>query len=190
MGLLLVAGLVSCRSWMDTRRWNEPEAKWFTTYSGPMRSLDQVGVLCKESADLDITRIRSEVDGRSLEARHEKWHFPPCIEALPGRYTLAVGYFSRDTVFETTATITETTESPVPMEVEWEPEAGGVYELRAVLGSMAPLPGLKPRSPRESATTEGRWYLRRWELEIERLESWEDVSASAREAREIWRRHQ
>jgi len=181
-----LAALVSGCSTLDFRRWREPERKWFKLYPGPMRPLEEVAVLCRESAGADIATIRREGESRARAARHEKWHYPICIEAPAGVYVLEVNFFSRDTVIEVTATITETMESAVPMTAEWRAEAGAVYALRVTLGRMAPLPGLKPRAPRESATTHGRWYLRNWEVAVDRLAGWEDLPEPTRAARDAW----
>jgi hypothetical protein len=181
-----LAGGLACAA---LGRWREPEHAWFRFYPGPMRELAEVAVLCKESRETDVRSIRRSGDSSAWPARHERWQFPECIEAPPGSYVLEVSFFSRDTHFESTATITETMESAVPNTVTWSAEAGGAYVLRAVLGGMAPLPGLEPRAPRESATTEGRWYLRAWKVEIERVASWDALGVPALAYREAWRRY-
>lgn len=184
----LAAGLVACAA-PGLLRWREPEHSWFQLYPGAMRPLAEVGVLCRESRSTEIASIRAADAARAVPARHESWHFPECIEAPPGVYVLEVHYFSRDTSFERGATITETTESAVPMTASWVAEAGGLYALRAVLGGMAPLPGLEPRRSRETEATQGRWYLRSWELEIERVPSWDGFGRPLLEYREAWRRY-
>jgi hypothetical protein len=186
--LLLGAALVAC-SQLETGRRQEPKHQWFAFYAGPMRPVEQVAVLCKAERSTDIVTIRAEGGARPSPARRERWHLPQCIEVPAGTYRLEVRYFSRETHFEGAGAITETMESAAPTTAEWVAEAGGLYRLGARLGAPAPAPGLKPRSPRESATTAGHWYVRSWEVEIERVASWEELGESLLERRESWRRY-
>jgi hypothetical protein len=66
----------------------EPEEKWFHAYAGPMRDPEQVAILCHESRATWVTGIRDTDGGEWRAARDEKWHFPVCIEVLPGRFDL------------------------------------------------------------------------------------------------------
>ena len=74
----------------------EPDHVWFRAYNGPMRPLGDVAVLCHREHATNVQTLRDESSGVALPARHQRWHFPECIEVLAGSYELRVNYYSRD----------------------------------------------------------------------------------------------
>jgi len=120
---------------------SEPPQKWFRFYDGPMQPLSDVAILCSRERSTTVTTIRSEGHERATYARHQKWHYPQCIEVLPGTYELTVDFYSRETFRRDMTTATYSTESTAPATLHWEPGPGKTYELWAQLGDVSPSPG-------------------------------------------------
>jgi hypothetical protein len=121
----------------------EPPQKWFRFYDGPMQPLEQVAVLCNRERATTVTTIRSEGHERATFARHAKWHYPQCIEVLPGSYELVIDFYSRETFRQQYSVATYSTESTAPATLRWEAEANSVYRLTALLGDVTPNPGAR-----------------------------------------------
>ena len=170
----------------------EPDEKWFRFYTGPMLPVDQVAVLCHADTSTLVHTIRVMDGGPAIPARHRRWHFPLCIEALPGLYELEVHYFLRRTDDVHDETSTQHAESVEPSRVAWFAEPGGVYALRAVLGGTTQSPSPAPRSrvSRRSSLGTSRFELKEgeWSAEIERLASWEALDEPVLEHRAVWER--
>jgi hypothetical protein len=167
----------------------EPEAKWFRSYAGPMLGVDQVAVVCHRERATSIDRIRRP-EGEWVAARHAPWHFPLCLEVLPGRYELEVQYFRRDTDDASERFVTLQAESTEPSVVEWRAEAGGIYEVFAALGPRGPAAGPAPRRhiPRSRALGTSWWELETstWNARIARLASWQAAAPEVQAARGAW----
>jgi hypothetical protein len=167
----------------------EPEVKWFRSYAGPMLGRDRVAVLCHRARATSVDRVRRP-EGEWVAARHEPWHFPLCLEVLPGRYELEVQYFRRDTDDASERFVTFQAESTEPSVVEWRAEAGGIYEVFAVLGPRAPAAGPAPRRhvPRSRSLGTSWWELETssWSARIARLASWEAAAPAVQAARGAW----
>jgi hypothetical protein len=167
----------------------EPEAKWFRSYDGPMLPREQVAVACHRERATTVTRIRRP-DAAWVAARYEPWHFPRCLEVLPGVYELEVQYFRRDTDAGSERLVTLQAESTEPSVVEWRAEAGGLYEIWATLGPRAPAAGPAPRRhiPRSRSLGTSWWELETssWNARIGRIPSWEAADPAIVEARRTW----
>ena len=167
----------------------EPDQKWFRSYSGPMLATTEVAVLCGRDRATSIERLRRP-GGEWIGARHAPWHFPRCIEVLPGRYELEVSYFRRDTDDASDRAVTLQAESTEPSVVEWQADAGGLYELFAVLGARTPSAGGAPRRtiPRSRSLGTSWWELETsdWSARIERLPSWDAAPPDVVTARRAW----
>jgi hypothetical protein len=168
----------------------EPEETWFRFYTGPMLPLERVAVLCNAERSSLIYTIRLMDGGAPFPARYEKWHFPICIEALPGVYELSVHYFLRRTDDVRDETSTQHAESVQPSRVAWYAEAGGVYALRVVVGDTQTAATAAPRSrvSRRSSLGTARFELEEgeWAAEIERLNSFDAIDAPVLEYRQAW----
>ena len=186
-GNLLVGGFVPLGQPL------EPEDKWFRTYDGPMLPLEQVAVLCHRNDATRVDRLRRP-GGAWVEARHRAWHFPRCIEVLPGRYELEVGYFHRATDSGDEKLVTLQAESTEPSLVEWDAEAGALYELWAVVGPSAPAAGPAPRRtiPSSRALGTSWWDLETspWQARIGRVASWEAADPRHAAARRAWEEYE
>jgi hypothetical protein len=167
----------------------EPDAKWFRSYAGPMLPRDQVAVVCHRERAIRIDRIRRP-GGEWVAARHEPWHFPLCLEVLPGRYELEVQYFRRDTDKGSERLVTLQAESTEPSIVEWRAEAGAIYEVFAALGPRSPASGPAPRRHIPSSRSLGTswWELETspWNARIAQLASWGAAAPTVAAARGAW----
>jgi len=193
-GSLLLAGAnLAVGSFVPLGPPLEPDQKWFRSYSGPMLPRAQVAVLCGRDHATSVERIRRP-EGGWIAARHEAWHFPLCIEVLPGHYELEVAYFRRDSDDASDRSVTLQAESTEPSVVEWEAEAGGLYELFAELGPRSPAAGGAPRRtiPRSRSLGTSWWELETsaWSARIARLPSWEAAPPEILEARGAWEQYE
>lgn len=186
-GNLLVGSVVPLSGGVDRR---EPEAKWFRAYPGTMRPVGQVAVVCHRERATWITGIRP-AESRDWEAaRYEKWHFPVCIEVLPGRYELEVHYFWRETDEEDEENVSRQTESTEPTTLMWTAEPGQVYLLAAEFGESEPAQGAPPQRhiPRSRDLGTTWWGLEEsdWYVSIARVSDWESIEGPLREQRAAW----
>lgn len=177
----------------------EPAQKWFRFYTGPMQPMDKVAILCNRERATTVSTIRTETQERATYARHQKWHYPQCIEVLPGTYELKVDFYSRETFRREFAFATYSTESTSPASVTWEAKAGGVYELSAVLGDVTPAPGMAysgttikrlTRTATKLGTSEFTVDEGHWLALIEKLPSIDAIEAPVIEHREAWKRYE
>ena len=177
----------------------EPDGKWFRAYDGPMLPLDSVAIMCKGEQGIDIRTIRRLPDSQRTEARHERWHFPKCIEVLPGTYELSVGYFARKTYDRDASTVTYNVESSAPAVVAWNAEAGWVYVMSAVLGEKKPAPGTMPPGSTVRTILPSRTQLgtstfmldvAKWTVRVERVSSSADLATPALEHRRRWEQYE
>ena len=174
----------------------EPREKWFRAYAGPMRPIDEVALLCHRDRTTSIYSIRAVSGETAYAARHQPWHYPRCVEVLNGAYQLEVNYYSRSSVDVNRDFATHTVESARPSVVEWEAEAGAIYQLRAVLGAPEDAPGDDPKffnaPPRSSSpgTTTYDLQVSTWNARIERLPSPAYLDDPVRELRERWRQYE
>jgi hypothetical protein len=168
----------------------EPDPKWFHLYPGPMRGLKEVAVLCHLERATSVRSIRSMDTPDPDAARHERWHFPRCLEVLPGRYELEVHYFVRRTENSLEVATTEHAESTEPSRVIWHAEAGGLYRLKAIVGQTSQASGAAPRSKvsRKSSLGTSTFELieGEWAAQIERLPSWAAFDEPIRDYRQRW----
>lgn len=170
----------------------EPEHVWFRTYPGPMRPLGEVAVLCHRDHATNIQTLRDASSGLETPARHQRWHFPECIEVPEGSYELRVHYYSRN-VREGDSNLTSlTAESTRASVVEWQAEAGGVYLLTAVLGTPRPAPEVPdffraPPRPQSPGTTSYELKMSSWNVRIDRVPGWESLEYPALAYRDEWR---
>jgi len=178
---------------------NEPQQKWFRFYTGPMQPVADVAILCNRERATTVSTIRTEEQERTTYARHQKWHFPQCIEVLPGSYELKVDFYSRETFRRDLSVATYSTESTSPATVTWAPLAGDVYQLTAVLGDAAPTPGMGfsgttikrlTRSKTQLGASEFTLDEGHWIAIIEKVPSIESIDAPVIEHREAWKRYE
>jgi hypothetical protein len=47
-----------------------------------MQDLDEVAILCSREDSTTVTTIQTQAHERATFARHQKWHYPQCIEVL------------------------------------------------------------------------------------------------------------
>ena len=169
---------------------SEPRIKWFRSYPGKMLPVEQVAILCHGDRATWIHAMRPMGSDLWTRARHEKWHFPRCIEVLPGSYELEVHYFLRDSEDDVERAVTRQAESTQPSSARWEAEAGGLYRLTARVGDPVPSQGPVPRRhiPRSRSLGTTWWDLQEseWTVWIERLPSWEAWDEPVREHRQAW----
>jgi hypothetical protein len=186
-GNLALGSLVPLGGGVDPR---EPEAKWFRSYSGQMRPGEEVAILCHREPFTWVTGIRPESGGAWQGARHEKWHFPVCIEVLPGHYELEVHYFARESDDDHETSVSRQAESTRPSTVFWEAEAGRVYLLGAFLGKPEPAEGPPPQRhiPRSRALGTTWWELEEsdWYVRIEPASDWSSLEGPVVEQRRAW----
>ena len=177
----------------------EPAQKWFRFYTGPMQPLEKVAILCNRERATTVSTIRTEDQERATYARHQKWHYPQCIEVLTGTYQLKVDFYSRETFEREFSVATYSTESTSPASVTWEAEAGGVYQLSAVLGDVTPAPGMVysgttikrlTRTATQLGTSEYTLDEGHWLAIIEKLPSIDAIEAPVIEQREAWKRYE
>ena len=182
-------------AWNAVRPPAEPRHQWFRGYAGPYRSLSEVAILCHRERATNVTRLQS-VGGPLLPGRHQRWHFPECLEVTPGQYLLEVHYYARATEETARELATRTAESTRPSVVEWEAEAGGLYELVPRVGEARPAPEnagsflTAPPRPGTPGTTAQRLEVSSWSAGIERVESPEAFGAPVLGYREDWRRYE
>jgi hypothetical protein len=177
----------------------EPQQKWFRFYTGPMQPIEDVAILCNRARATTVTTIRTAEQERATYARHQKWHYPQCIEVLPGSYELSVDFYSRETFPREFAVATYSTESTSPATVAWTPVAGEVYELTAVLGDVTPSPGAAysgttikrlTRSKTRLGASEFTLDEGHWLAIVEKVPSIESIEAPVLEHREAWSRYE
>ena len=172
----------------------EPDTQWFRRYSGPMRPLGQVAILCHVERATFVEAIRDDASPEWREARDESWQFPKCIEVLPGSYEVAVSYLIRRTEDARDKNSTTHVESTEPSSVRWNAEAGGVYSLRGVMGVAQPAPGPGPRSRISKSQSLGTSWLTLevsdWYAEIERVPSVQALGEPVLEHRAEWERYE
>jgi len=172
----------------------EPSTQWFRRYSGPMRPLAEVALLCHEDRATVVEAIREAASPEWRQARDEVWQFPKCIEVLPGNYELAVSYLLRRTDDARDVKSTVHIESTEPSTVHWNAEPGGAYLLRAVPGEPKPAPGPAPRSRISKSQSLGTSWLTLevsdWFAEIERIDSWDALGEPVLEHRAAWERYE
>ena len=173
---------------------SEPSVQWFRRYAGPMLPLASVAVLCHEQRATLIEAIRDDGGQEWRAARYQEWQFPKCVEVLPGRYEIAVSYLMRRTDDARDAKSTMHIESTEPSTVRWSAEAGGIYQLRAVLGEPKPAPGPAPRSRLSKSQSLGTSWLTlevsEWSAEVVRLDTWEALGEPVLEHRAAWARYE
>ena len=159
-----------------------------------MRPASEVAILCHRERVTSVFSIRAEGDEVAYAARHQRWHYPRCIEVLPGNYRLEVNYYSRESIDVNRDLATQTVESARPSVVDWDAEAGGIYQLRAVLGEVKEAPGDVPSffhaSPRSQSpgTTTYALDVSTWNVRLERLPSVDYLHEPVLRFRERWRR--
>ncbi len=169
---------------------SEPRVKWFRSYPGTMLPEEQVAILCHDERATWIHAMRRTGADSWTSARHEKWHFPRCIEVLPGSYELEVHYFRRESEDDLERAVTRQAESIQPSSARWEAAAGGLYRLTSRIGAPVASPGPVPRRhiPRSRSLGTTWWDLQEseWTVEIERLRSWDAWDEPVREHRQAW----
>jgi hypothetical protein len=191
--LLLAGGNALVGSFVRLGPPPEPGSKWFRSYAGPMLPRAEVAVACHRARATSVDRIRRP-GGDWVEARYEPWHYPRCLEVLPGLYELEVQYFRRDTDDGSERFVTLQAESTEPSVVEWRAEAGALYEIWATLGARAPAAGPAPRRhiPRSRALGTSWWELETspWNARIGRVASWDAADPGIVEARRAWEEYE
>jgi len=177
----------------------EPPQKWFRFYTGPIQPLEEVAILCSRERSTTVTTIRSDEHERATFARHQKWHYPQCVEVLPGAYELEVDFYSRETFRRDFSVATYSTESTSPASIDWAPEAGKFYELWAQLGDVAPNPGTGYKGTTIKRLTRSKTNLGaseytldegHWLAIVEPVPSVDVFPAPVLEHRESWRRYE
>jgi hypothetical protein len=177
----------------------EPQQKWFRFYTGPVQQIDRVAILCNRERATTVTTIRTEEQERATFARHQKWHYPQCIEALPGTYELKIDFYSRETFQKDYAVATYSTESTSPATITWEAEAGSIYLLSAVLGDVTPAPGVAysgttlkrlTRTSTNLGSSEFTLDEGHWLAILEKVDSFDEIDSPVLEHREAWRRYE
>jgi hypothetical protein len=168
----------------------EPEEQWFHAYTGAMRAPEEVAILCHASRATWVTGIRDAGAEAWRPVRDEKWHFPVCIEVLPGRFDLEVHYFAREHDDELEQSVSRQAESTVPSLVTWDAQAGRVYRLHARLGPAQASASRPPQRhiPRSRALGTTWWGLEEseWTAEIEPVGSWADAPETLARQRQAW----
>lgn len=168
----------------------EPEAKWYHAYPGAMRLAEEVAVLCHRERATWVTGIRPADGGRWRAARYEKWHFPVCIEVLPGRYELEVHYFWRETEKDAEESVSLQAESTEPSTRFWQAEAGRVYLLSVRFGDPEPARGTPPQRhiPRSRDLGTTWWGLEEsdWYVLIAPVADWSVVEGPVAAQRQAW----
>jgi hypothetical protein len=190
-GNLAVGSLLPLGGGVDPR---EPEHKWFHAYPGAMLPGEQVAILCHRERATWVTAIRSQPGGAWQDARYEKWHFPVCIEVLPGSYELQVHYFAREHEDDQQESVTRQAESTAPSVLRWEAEAGQVYLLSAYLGDAKPSQATPPQRhiPRSRSLGTTWWGLEEseWYVRLERTAAWQALEGPVVERRRDWARYE
>jgi len=186
-GQMAVGSLVPLGGGVDPR---EPETKWFRAYAGDMRPGEEVGILCHSDLATWVTGIRPASGGAWRSARHEKWHFPTCIEALPGRYEIEVNYFERDHDDDRDESVSRQAESTAPTYAIWQARPGQVDRLEVLIGEPEPAQGRPPQRhiPRSRALGTTWWELNEsdWYVRVVPFGEWSDQEDEIVEARSAW----
>jgi hypothetical protein len=160
-----------------------------------MRSVDEIAILCHIEPATHIVTIRKMDQPIAVEARHELWHYPECIEVLGGEYELTVGYYSRNTVEKDLKAKTTTTESTKHSTTRWEAEPGSVYLLAAVIGKPVRAPGeapayrVRPRT-KELWSYEYKLEVSHWKAAIVELAPDDQLLQRIAANRDQWQRHE
>jgi hypothetical protein len=177
----------------------EPGQKWFRFYNGPIQPIEEVAILCSRERSTTVSTIRSDQHERATFARHQKWHYPQCIEVLPGSYELKVDFYSRETFRRDLSVATYSTESTAPASITWTPAAGEFYELWAQLGDVTPTPGTGYKGTTIKRLTRSHTNLGaseftldegHWLAIVEKVPSIEFFPSPVLEHREAWRRYE
>jgi hypothetical protein len=173
----------------------EPPVKWFRFYDGPMKSAEQVAILCHLDRATHVATIRRLDDPVPTPARYQEWHYPACIEALAGEYELTVSYYSRQTVEAGLSATTTTSESTTDSTTRWIAESGSVYVLGAVVGEPAVAPGSGPtyklrRRSKELWDTRFKLEVSHWKAAIVKLPPSAQLDLPIQGHREVWRKHE
>jgi hypothetical protein len=173
----------------------EPPVKWFRFYDGPMKSSGEVAILCHLDRATHVATIRRIGDLVARPARYQEWHYPACIEVLPGEYELTVSYYARKTIEAGLSAMTTTSESTTNSTTRWIAESGAVYVLGAVVGEPAVAPGSGPTYKLRSRSKE-LWDTRfklevsHWKAAIVRLPPSAQLDLPIEAHREVWRKHE
>jgi hypothetical protein len=173
----------------------EPDVKWFRFYDGPMRSQQEVAILCHLDRTTHVSSIRRVEEPVAVEARYEAWHYPACIEATPGEYEIKVSYYSRKTVDRGLSATTTTAESTTDSTTQWTAKPGAVYVLAAAIGKAALAPGKGPsykprRRTKELWDTSFKLEVSHWKATIVKLPETAQLDLPIIAHREAWRRHE
>ena len=177
----------------------EPDQKWFRFYDGPMLGIEQVAILCSRERATAVTTIRTAEHERATYARHKKWHYPQCIEVLPGTYELKVDFYSRENLRRDMTFATYSTESTSPATITWSPGPGEIYQLTAILGDVTPSPGEKYTGTTIKTLTRSKTNLGaneftldegHWIAVVERVSSFDAFTSPVNEHREAWKRYE
>lgn len=186
-GQLAVGSVIPFGKGVDPR---EPEIKWYRAYPGDMRPGEEVGILCHADRASWVTGIRPASGGVWRTARHEKWHFPVCIEALPGRYEIEVNYFAREHEDDRDESVSRQAESTEPTYAIWEARAGRVDRLEVQIGDPEPAHGQPPQRhiPRSRALGTTWWELKEsdWYVRVVPGGPWETLEGPIVEQRAAW----
>lgn len=186
-GQLAVGSVVPLGRGVDPR---EPEFKWYHAYPGAMRPGEEVGILCHADQGTWVTGIRPASGGAWRTARDEKWHFPVCIEALPGRYEIEVNYFQREHEDDREESVSRQVESTEPTYAVWEARAGQVDRLEVRLGAPEPAQGQPPQRhiPRSRALGTTWWELQEsdWFVQVVPGGPWGSQEGPIVEQRAAW----
>lgn len=186
-GVLAVGSVMPLGDGVDPR---EPPNKWFHDYGGAMRSPSEVAVLCHQSNATWVTGMRREGTKAWGVARHEKWHFPVCIEALPGRYELEVHYYAREHEDDQELSVSRQAESTHPSVIVWDAQPGQIDALVAEISAAEPAPGTPPQRhiPRSRALGTTWWELQEssWVVRIDVVGTWGSADARFAEQRAAW----
>jgi hypothetical protein len=186
-GQMAVGSVVPFGRGVDPR---EPEFKWYHAYSGEMRPGEEVGILCHTDPSTWVTGIRPASGGGWRSARHEKWHFPVCIEALPGRYEIEVNYFQRQHEDDRDESVSRQAESTEPTYSIWEARPGQVDRLEVRIGSPQPAQGQPPQRhiPRSRALGTTWWELNEseWFVRVVPDGEWQSQEGAIVEQRAAW----
>jgi hypothetical protein len=155
-----------------------------------MRTPQEVGVLCHQDIATWVTGLRAEGTETWHVARLEKWHFPVCIEVLPGRYELEVHYYAREHEDDQELSVNRQAESTHPSVVVWEARAGQVDALVAEISAPEPAPGTPPQRhiPRSRARGTTWWELQEstWVVRIDSVADWDSIGAPIAAQRAAW----
>jgi hypothetical protein len=186
-GQIAVGSVIPFGKGVDPR---EPEIKWYHAYAGEMRPGDEVGILCHGDLATWVTGIRPASGGAWRMARHEKWHFPACLEALPGRYEIEVNYFERDHEDDREESVSRQAESTEPTYAIWEARAGQVDRLEVQIGAREPAQGQPPQRhiPRSRALGTTWWELKEseWFVRVVPEGEWQTQEGPLVEQRAAW----